>query len=399
MKSTHTLLLILLVYFLSAQSDKYPEIRIESWNSLESKTLSTDFFSKFYFGKYIDSTTKWNEIEHLNEKNHVGFFSNNRVEVWLPSEKKYSLYFSGSHQSLLGAGFSKGLFQLVFTGNNSLVGQHVLTNPATMDKYRFSTLSAGVAWQITDDIKIHAAAGPVALYSCARIGFSESDFFTSLAADSLALNLEGDYMRSGGHTFIKGTGFSTELGIEGTNGGFEWRVTISNIGRVWMNKRTIDSQRDTLMYFTGVEVSDLSDFSAVVEDELDNLEEGFSLKGDTMNTAIALPLLITGECRTEFGKLRTDLNILYYNLPGFIPYVQFRPSWPLTAGIRVSLPVKYGGYGSINAGAGLEVAITDRLSAQLDFPSALTVLKINRNLSYVVVGKIIYKITEHASLL
>ena len=77
MKSTYTLLLILLAYFLSAQSDKYPEIRIESWNALESKTLSSDFFSEFYFGKYIDSTTKWNEIEHLNEKNHVGFFSNN----------------------------------------------------------------------------------------------------------------------------------------------------------------------------------------------------------------------------------------------------------------------------------------------------------------------------------
>lgn len=399
MKSTYTLLLILLAYFLSAQSDKYPEIRIESWNALESKTLSSDFFSKFYFGKYIDSTTKWNEIEHLNEKNHVGFFSNNRVEVWLPSEKKYSLYFSGSHQSLLGAGFSKGLFQLVFTGNHSLVGQHVMTNPATMDKYRFSTLSAGVAWQITDDIKIHGAAGPLALYSCARLDFSESDFFTSLSADSLALNLEGNYMRAGGYTFIKGTGFSTELGIQGTNGDFEWRVTLSNIGRVWMNKRTIDSQRDTLISFTGFEVSDLSDFSAVVEDELDDLEEGFSLKGDTGNTAIALPLLITGECSTEFGKLRTDLSVLYYNLPGFIPYVQLRPSWPLTSGIRVSLPMKYGGYGSFNAGAGLEVAITDRISAQLDFPSALTVLKINRNLSYVVVGKIIYKITEHASLL
>ncbi|HPB02365.1 MAG TPA: hypothetical protein PLZ67_05365 [Bacteroidales bacterium] len=399
MKSTFVFFLILMTYFLAAQKNTSPEIRIESWNALESKTLSSDFFSSFYFGEYIDSSSKWNEIEHLKEKNHIGFFSNHRIEVMLPSEKKHSLYFSGSHQSLLGAGFSKDLFQLVFTGNNSLIGQHVITNPATMNQYSFSTLSAGIAWQINDDIKIHAAAGPVALYSCARLDFSESDFFTSLAADSLALNLEGNYMRSGGHTFIKGGGFSTEFGIEGTNGDFEWRVTLSNIGRVWMNKRTIDSQRDTLMYFTGVEVSDLSDFSAFVEDELDNLEEGFSLKGDTMNTAIALPLLITGECRTEFGKFRTDLSILYYNLPGFFPYVQLRPSWPLTEGIRISLPMKYGGYGSFNAGPGLEFKIFEKLSAQLDFPAALSVLNINRNLSYVVVGRITYKITEHASLL
>ena len=399
MKSAYTLLLILSAYFVFAQSDKYPDIRIETWNALESKTLSTDFFSKFYFGKYIDSTTKWNEIEHLNEKNYIGYFSNNRIEICLPSEKKYSLYFSGSHQSLLGAAFSKGLFQLVFTGNNSLVGQHVITNPATIDKYSFTTLSAGVAWQINDNIKIRAAAGPVAMYSCARFNFPETDFFTSQTADSLALNLKGNYMRSGGHTFIKGIGFSAEFGIEGRNDDFEWDVTFSNIGRTWMNKHTIDSKRDTLMYFTGIEISDMSNFSAVVEEELDNLEENFSLKGDTGNTDIAFPLLITGKLRTEFGKLRTDINILYYNMYGFIPYIQLRPSWPLTTGIRISLPMKYGGYGSFNAGLGFEFDISKRLSAQIDFPSVLSALKINRNLSYIVVGKLIFKISEHESLL
>ncbi|HBG70361.1 MAG: hypothetical protein A2W93_15765 [Bacteroidetes bacterium GWF2_43_63] len=382
-----------------AQNDKHPEIRISSDNALGSKTLLTEFFGKFYFGKYIDSTTKWDELNFLDTDNHLGFFSNNRIEVRLPSKKKYSFYIAGSHQSLFAIGFSKELFQLVFTGNNSLVGQQVIADPATMDKYNFSTLSGGIVYKINDDMKIHAAVGPVAMYSCAGFDFSGSDFFTSQAADSLALNLNGDYMRAGGPTFVKGVGFSSELGIEGSNGGFEWSVSAANIGRVWLNKNTINSHRDTLMYFTGVEVSDLSNFSAVVDQELENFEQGFSLKGDTANSAISLPLLITGECSKETGKLRTDLNVLYYNLPGFFPYMQLRPSWPISTGFRISLPMKYGGYSSFNAGLGLEFVLADHFSVQLDFPSMLSVLNISRNLSYNVTGKIIYKFTNHASLL
>lgn len=382
-----------------AQSEKYPEIRISSINAVESKTLSTDFFENFYFGKFIDSTSKWNEMDFLDEKNHLGFFSNNRIEVRLPSEKKHSIYFSGSHQSLLGIGFSKGLFQLVFTGNNSLVGQKVIADPATLDKYNFSTLSGGIVYKISDDMKVHAAIGPVALYSSASLDFSGSDFFTSQAADSLALNLNGDYWRAGGPTFVKGSGFSAEIGIEGNNGGFEWSVSAANIGRVWLNKNTINSRRDTLMHFTGIEISELSNFSAVIDQELENFEQGFSLKGDTANAAIQLPLLITAECSKETGKLRTDLNVLYYNLPGFFPYMQLRPSWAITTGFRISLPMKYGGYGAFNAGLGLEFAIADRLAVQLEMPSMLSVLNISRNLSYNVSGKIIYKITDHASLL
>ncbi|MPM30505.1 hypothetical protein SDC9_77055 [bioreactor metagenome] len=383
----------------SAQNRKFPEIRVRSVNALESKTLTDDFFGKYYFGKYIDSTTKWDAISRLDDKNHLGFFSNNEIKLEFPSEKKTSFVIAATHQSILGVEFTKDLFQLVFTGNNSLVGQHVYTNPCTLNQYNFSGIMAGVSYKITDNFSAYAYAGPVLTYNSTQLDFSGSSFFTSQAADSLALYLNGSYKRSGGPAYIKGIGFSIEAGAEGDFGGYKWRISASNLGRTWMNHRSISSQRDTLMYFTGIEVSDLSGFSAVINQELDKFEEGFSLKGDTGNSVVSLPLLLTAECRKASGKLRTDLLVLYYNLPGFFPYIQLTPSWPLTTALRVSFPIKYGGYGSINAGPGIEFVVADRITAGLEIPSLLSVLNITDNLSYNITGKLIFKITDHASLL
>lgn len=383
----------------SAQNRKFPEIRIRTVDALESKTLTDDFFGKYYFGKYIDSATKWDAISRLDDDNHLGFFSNNEIEIKFPSEKKTSLVISGTHQSVIGLGFSKDLFHLVFTGNNDLVGQHVSANPCTLDQYNFSGIAAGVSYKINDNISAYASAGPVLMYNSAQFDFSGSSFYTSQTADSLALYLNGNYKRSGGPVFIKGIGFSINAGAEGTNAGYKWRIAASNSGRIWMNHRSISSQRDTLMYFTGIEVSDLADFSSVVSQELDKFEEGFSLKGDTGNSVTSLPLLFSAECSKEYGKLKTDLLVLYYNLPGFFPYIQFTPSWPVTTGFRIALPVKYGGYGSINIGPGVEFDIADRITARLEIPSILSVLNITDNLSYNITGRLIFKITDHASLL
>jgi len=388
-----------IVLFSAAQSDHAPEISVSSVNALESRTLNTNFFIDFYTGQYIDSATKWSAIADLKPINYVGFFSNSKAEIFIPfSEKKLSLYLSGSHQSLLGIGFTPGLFQLVFTGNHTLVGQQVNMNPGNMHQYRFSTICGGAAWKFENDITVYAAAGPVLQQTLSNLDFHESSFYTTPAADSLALTLKGDYARAGGYATFKGYGFTAEIGAKGSGLNYDWNISFSNIGKVWMNRHTVQSQRDTLMYFTGIEVTDLADISAVVEDELNEMEEGLNLDGDTTNLCRWLPLLISGEYQQTFGDFKTRLSMLYYHTPGFIPFVTVAPSYEIFKSFRIALPLKYGGYGGFNAGIGFETQLTRSVSMILDFPTLLTFTGDKTSLSYVACGKLIYKITDNESL-
>lgn len=380
-----------------SQNTISPEISIRSINTLESRSLTNNFFNAFYGGQYIDSTTKWDAIGQLNNKNYLGFFSQNRAEVLLQSEKKISLFFTGSHQSMMGLGFTPELFQLVFAGNDKLVGQQVLMNPGCFERYSFSSLGGGVHYKINDAVSIFAAAGPAVLYSYDQLDFSESSFYTSMGADSLTLQLQGHYSRSSGPAYISGTGFLGEIGFHGKTGAVEWKVMASNLGVFWLNKHSIDSQRDTLMSFTGLQVDDLANISAAVDEELNDIENGLSLKGDTGKMTVSPPFMLFGECSTRFGKLKTDFSLLYYHMPGFIPYASLTSSWPLFTKFRVSLPVKYGAWGSFNAGIGFETALNSRISLSMEFPSLLAFSGGLNSLSYVASGKLIYKISKNES--
>jgi|GEM_PF-3389229 len=387
------------VLFSAAQSDHAPEISISSVNALESRTLNTDFFLDFYTGQYIDSATKWSTIADLKPSCYLGFFSNNKAEVFIPfSEKKLSLYVSGSHQSLLGIGFTPGLFQLVFTGNHTLVGQQVYMDPGNMHQYRFSTICGGAAWKFDNDITVYAAAGPVLQQALSDLDFHKSTFYTAPAADSLSLTLKGDYARAGGYAVFKGYGITAEMGAKGSGMNYNWNVSVSNIGKAWMNRHSVQSQRDTLMYFTGIELTDLSDISAVVENELDDIEEGLSLNGDTTNICKWLPMLVSGEYQQSFGKFETRVSVLYYHTPGFIPFTTVAPSYEIFKSLRIAVPLKYGGYGGFNAGIGFETQLTRSVSMILDFPTLLTFTGDKTSLSYVASGKLIYKITDNESL-
>ncbi len=394
---------LLFLFFISnfafSQNHKCPEFSITTINSVESRTLNNDFFNHFYFGDFIDSTTKWDAVSNLNIKNSIGFFSFNEAEIHFPSENKLSVLISSYTQNIFGLGFNKDVFQLVFAGNNAFVGKKILASPLSLNQHFFSTIMGGISYKLNENISLNAAAGPVALFSYAHFDFSNSSFYTSSAVDSLTLVLEGEYCRTGGPTFIKGMGLNFATSIKGNNGGYDWKFGISNLGLAWTNNKAINTKRDTTINFNGIEISDLSNISAAVKQELDAIENRLNLKGDTSGKSIFLPLLISAECSKNFGKLRTDLNILYYNLPGFFPYVQLSPSYALANTLRVSLPIKFGGFGSVNVGPGFEIKISDKLSAVIEMPMLFTPIKLSNNVSYNVVGKLIFKCTDHASLL
>lgn len=376
---------------IAAQEQDSYEYSVSSINSLESKSVSADFLLKFYKGGYIDSASKWEAIYKLNDKNYVGFFSLNRADVSVPCKKDFSLYFSIVHQNLLGFGFTRNFFQLVFTGNNSLLGTNVMLNPTVLQRYNFTETFAGVKYKLKENLYINAAIGPAFIYSHNNLNFSKSSFYTSPTADSLSLFFNGSYVSSGSSAFIKGVGFGSEIGMSGISNNIKWKISASNLGCAWLNRKAINSVRDTLMYFTGFEVAELSNFSNVVDEQVDDFEKTFDFKSDTAKTSMTLPFLISGECAFQTGKIESFLSFNYYRMKGFIPFIQYYPFYALNDNWKISLPLKYGGFGPFNAGVGFECKIIKKISVLAEFPSLLSFARTKDNTSINACFKIVYK--------
>ena len=262
---------LLFLFFISnfafSQNHKCPEFSITTINSVESRTLNNDFFNHFYFGDFIDSTTKWDAVSNLNIKNSIGFFSFNEAEIHFPSENKLSVLISSYTQNIFGLGFNKDVFQLVFAGNNAFVGKKILASPLSLNQHFFSTIMGGISYKLNENISLNAAAGPVALFSYAHFDFSNSSFYTSSAVDSLTLVLRR-ILQNGWSNFIKGMGLNFATSIKGNNGGYDWKFGISNLGLAWTNNKAINTKRDTTINFNGIEISDLSNISAALNKNL-----------------------------------------------------------------------------------------------------------------------------------
>ena len=92
-------------------------------------------------------------------------------------------------------------------------------------------------------------------------------------ADSLSLFFNGSYVSSGSSAFIKGVGFGSEIGMSGMSNNIKWKISASNLGCAWLNRKAVNSVCDTLMYFTGFEVTELSDISNTVNEQVDDFEK------------------------------------------------------------------------------------------------------------------------------
>ncbi len=386
------------VCFSHAQDKVAPEFDIYSLSSIESATLTTTFFNAFYGGSFIDSTTKWDAVSQLGNKNKIGFFTLNRAEFRFNDNKKFSPYISASHQSMIGIEFTQKLFQLAFTGTNSLVGEEVPMNPARLELWHFSTAIVGAGFHITESIRVFAGAGPAMVYSYGNIDFGNSSFFTSASADSVSVQLTGQYERSNSYPMVKGIGFAAEVGIGGQTGQFNWKILASNLGYVWFNRKSISTQRDTLLYFTGINIDDLSHFSAAVDNELNQFESALALDGDTTQLNSSLPYMIFGQCQTKYHNFGFELSVLQIGLPAFSPRISLNISWPEKAKVKAVVPMKYGGYGGFNIGLGIEARIAGNFIFSLCSPSMMSFSNQSAPVSYILESKLTFKISQNESI-
>lgn len=395
-------LLLIIVFFGSswhvyAQNTGFPQIEFSSHQALESNHVTRSFFSGFYAGNYLDSALKWDAIGQLHDKNAFGYFSNNTLRITFENEKRLRPLVSFSKQNLLAIGFTEELFQLIFTGNSHLTGTPVSMSPGFIQQYSYFSIEAGMDFSVNDRLRVYASGGPAVLNGLTQADFSSSSFFTSSNADSIAFQLSGDYLRSGGFAWSPGQGFLFSAGVKHSGEHFAWEIQLADMGLFFLNKKTISSGRDTLLTFTGLDVLDITDVSSSIDNELNEFEEALTLSGDTASTTWSPPVRIAFASRYQTGRFFLDINVIHYTTKGFVPYSLLNASYNIYKGLWAGIPLKYGGFGSFNAGLSFMAEFGENLEISLLCPLLLKQFGGQSPLSFPVSLGVCYKIKENES--
>ena len=392
------IILILFSVFLQAQTNKSKHWEVNSFSMLESKNLNSDFFIDFYSGQFLDSTLKYDALAELKSNNNLGFHSLNTITYsQLKADKKIGFFISGSYQKIMGLEFSAPLFELVFIGNESFSGHDLELNPLNLELHEFIDVQGGVIWEFNENSFLFASAGPVLGLNYQSILNADIRMYTSELTDSIALDYNAVYKRTASFPMINGYGFSSTIGAGGQHAGINWKFSISNLGILWYNKRSVSSIKDSLIEFNGFEINELSNISNDLDEELNRIENSFNLAGDTGNIQTVLPLKIEATAIKKLYGFKLDLYALYLNIPGFIPYTSLSISRPIFKTLAICLPLKYGGFGGFNAGIGLESDITESISLRIYSPTLLNIIGLNNNLSFGIFTSLVFKMKDNES--
>lgn len=398
MKKILFIIIILFSVFLQAQNNKLKHWEVRSFSMLESRTLNSDFFIDFYSGQFLDSTLKSDALAELKNNNNLGFHSLNTFTYSQLNEgKKIGFYISGSYQQIMGIEFSSPLFELIFIGNESFSGQNLELSPLNLESHEFLDLQGGLIWQPKSNLFLFATAGPAFGLNYKSIENANIRMYTSEITDSIALEYNAVYKRTASFPMINGYGFSATIGIGGENADINWRLSVSNLGMLWYNKRSISSTKDSLIEFSGFEINDLSNISNDLDEELNRIENSFNLAGDTGNIQITLPFKAEAIASKEVSGFDLSLYALYLNVPGFIPYTSLTISKTIFKTFAICLPVKYGGFGGFSAGLGLESDISENLSLKIHSPTLLNLTGLNKHLGFGVFASLVFKIKDNES--
>lgn len=392
------LILLIFPFTLMAQDFEKKIWSIESFSMLESRSLLNDFSLDFYTGEFLDSTSKLVALDNLNAKNNIGYHTINSFQFgYIKTEKKIGPYISASHQKMMGIEFSKDLFELAFVGNESFSGRDIDLTPTNLQLNEFIDIRGGILWKLNDKLTINASAGPAFGLNYQNISSTQLQMYTSEITDSIALDYNLSYSRTPSYPIINGFGFSSEIGAEGVFSGIQWQASVSNLGVIWYNDRSVNTKKDSLIEFDGFELNELSDISSDIDNEIQRIENAFSLAGDTAKIKCNLPFKANISLQKEFQAFRLDISALYIDVPGFIPYVSLSPSKKVYKSIAISLPLKYGGFGGFNAGLGIEGVLKDNIHFKISSPALLSALGVNKVLSYGVYAGIYFKFSKNES--
>ncbi len=274
------------------------------------------------------------------------------------------------HTELLGVRYSRDLYALTFFGNADYAERTADLSSSAHENIRFQSFFAGlVDHRNGRSLRVALVKGQFLNAS----DIDQASLYTAADGRMLDVGLNARYWQS--DTANSGLGAWNGTGMS-VSGAWSWQlgsvpgplwmmVTVSDLGFIRWNDRSLHVEQDTAVAYNGITVADVFDLDAVVLGEAQLLDT-FGIRPTHTAFARVLPFRASlALCTSPEERWQGGLRLDQQYLPGFVPQFTVTMARRMGDVARISANVAAGGTGGWRFGVAGQICVGTNFSADL----------------------------------
>lgn len=351
----------------------------------DSNVLRNDLVTGIYRGGAMGRDVRQRTMDGMGNSNRAGYELGGRATyAWgdgLFGRAEWMPRISLAYQSVMGVQFAKDVYALSFFGNAGFEDGTAHLGPSEFEQVTYQTFGLGVEGRNSGSFVELTIVNGRSL-NAGRV--QKGDLFTAQYGRYLELQLDGEYHRSdtAGNSFNKGIGAAINMqwqhSFQLLRSPALFSLAVTDLGFITWNKNSLSVQKDSTIRYEGFEVADILDLDGLLVNKAtlqDSLGFGFS-KGSFMRVlpARAEVGLRAGRFhkRSHFQGMRPyELSVDYRYLPGYLPHAGITRNFVFAKCMALSVGAGYGGFGELQAMAGLMGMLGKHFLIGIHTPTAI----------------------------
>lgn len=343
---------------------------------LNASSITATFSNKFITGGFIDAELKNSVLDRTKNSNCIGGNINTGLfaTFGLPpvnNQKDLVLFFSVRDRAHFDMGFSKDLFTLGFYGNADHAGETADLSNFGLNYIRYQQVQVGMFSTRIDSVaRWGIGLSFIKGEEYLSILTSRADLFTSMDGQLITLDTEIQTVQSDtaqkGFGAFNGYGASLDLFFEAPfdtkMGKSKIKVSVSDIGSIYFNNKTIVRSQDSSFSYSGFEINGIYD--------LKDSTLGSRIKDSLLETiiphkkhsyAVTLPAVLDLSFGTALSdKIHIQEGIKYIFNANYKLLFYVKGKFFITPKLLLSTTFAHGGYGNFNYGFGVSALLGER---------------------------------------
>jgi hypothetical protein len=356
-------------------------LSLNSELGFNSNKLTNKFAGSFYKGQYLDNSMKTDALNGLNTTyNVLGFFFNTDLYVNIPGKKNNINFYAGfENHNLMELRINRNFFHLFFFGNKDFTNQFLVLKNLSLNYLNFQQIKAGInkTWQ--NDKRKHVLTAGIGFnngQSLQQYELPYGTIYTQKDAEFINVQMELGMKRSdtlnSKFGAENGWGFSADLGYTYQDESNLFQCQLEDIGFIRWKKNSQRYDKDTIVYFDGIEINNLIDINGetISGSSADTILNAFAYAKKNAAFSEMIPMKMYFSYKRYFCKRWLSLSFYFnhYFFSLYRPQVRFVPSVNIpvkNSVISISPSIEAGGYGRYNYGFGISASVNKKLYVEL----------------------------------
>lgn len=335
------------------------QLSVNTYVGYQTTSLERKISGKMLFGGNITSdvitasSEKHGAINKLGVQ-WLGTFDYYHGSGKLFKKEEFSWLVKGGTYSFNQLSYSKDLFDLLFKGNQSFIGDTANLSGLNLDMYSFQKIGFGV---FRKKDKSSVSLNYVNLQNYQSAYLSEAKLIQNTDGSQLEFDLDGELKRAQGNRFDKGSGFSVDVDYRfpiniGPKRIVNIQLVAENVGFVYVKNGMKTYETDSTYQFNGFQFNQLNTEYLSRLDSITVLDT-LGISSKESKPWIALPMLIQASKMIDLiggSRFQSYFGVRFYPTVQVTPivfggvYYRFNPNFSARTSIA------YGGFGGVRLG-------------------------------------------------